>query len=159
YTDMSDGGNVGIGFAIPINSVRDMLPGLKTGKVARGVLGVSVERQSLPRDLTAKLGLPSQQGALISRIAPGGAAEAAGLKIKDVVVGFSGQTVHDDNELVNMVMGTTPGTTVALKVYRGGKAITINAKVGELNLEQENAAGESVMLPQLPDGQKTAVGL
>jgi serine protease Do len=163
FTDDSSGGNVGIGFAIPINSIRDMLPGLKAGKVARGVLGVSVERLTIPKDVADRFGLPSQQGALVSRVTPGGPAQAAGLKIKDVIVNFNGQVVHDDNELVSLVMATVPGTTVPVKLYRGGKLTTMNAKIGELNLTAENAApalaASTDEPPAMPTGRKTSIGL
>ena len=165
YTDQSlggGGGNVGIGFAIPINQVRDMLPGLKAGKVSRGRLAVSVERLPLPKDLTDEYGLPSQEGALISRVEPKGPASVGGMKIKDVVVEFNGQRVRDDNELVSLVLATPPGTTVPVKVYRDRKPLTLNITVGELDLNQESASPQTLTtmraLPEV-ESKKTAVGI
>jgi serine protease Do len=154
------GGNVGIGFAIPINQVRDLLPGLRAGKVSRGRIGVSVERIPLPKDLADQYGLPSQEGAFISRVDPKGPAAAGGVKIKDIVVEFNGQKVHDDNALVNLVLATPPGTTVPLKVYRDRKATTLNVKIGDLDLVAENA-GELLMLRTPPnvESKKTAIGV
>jgi serine protease Do len=165
YTDQSlggGGGNVGIGFAIPINQVRDMLPGLKAGKVSRGRIGVSVERIPLPKDLADQYGLPSQEGAFISQVVPKGPAALGGMKIKDIVVDVNGQKVRDDNELVNLIMASTPGTTVPIKVYRDRKLITLNVPIGELDLNQENAAPQTLTtMRALPDveSKKTALGI
>jgi serine protease Do len=163
FTDQSGGmggGNVGIGFAIPINQVRDLLPGLRSGKVARGRIAVSVERIPLPKDLADQYGLPSQEGAYISRVDPKGPAGAAGMKIKDIVVEFNGRPVHDDNALVSMVLATPPGTTVPLKVYRDKKPLTLNVKIGDLDLVAENA-GDLTILRAAPnvESKKTAVGV
>jgi serine protease Do len=165
YTDQSfggGGGNVGIGFAIPINQVRDILPGLKAGKVSRGRIGVSVERIPLPKDLTDQYGLPNQDGAFISQVVPKGPAGLGGMKIKDIVVDVNGQKVHDDNDLVNLVMAATPGATVPFKVYRDRKLITLNITIGELDLNQENAASQTLTtMRALPDveSKKTALGI
>jgi len=155
------GGNVGIGFAIPINQVRDMLPGLKAGKVSRGRIGVSIERVPTPKDLAESYGLPSQEGALISRVDPKGPGAAAGVKIKDFVVEFNGQKVHDDNELVNMVIATQPGATVPMKIYRDRKPMTIDVKVGDLDLAAEASANTFTTLRAMPDveSKKTALGI
>jgi serine protease Do len=155
------GGNVGIGFAIPINQVRDMLPGLKAGKVSRGRIGVSIERLPIPKDLADSYGLPGQEGALISRVDPKGPGAAAGVKIGDFVVEFNGQKVHDDNELVNMVVATAPGSTVPMKIYRDRKAMTISVKVGDLDLAAEASSNTFTTLRAMPDveSKKTAVGV
>jgi serine protease Do len=130
-------GNLGIGFAIPINLVRDILPGLREGKVVRGVLGVSVLRQPLTKDLAASYGLPGTSGAVVGSVTAGGPAERAGIKRDDVITQFNGKTVKDNNALVDMVMRTAPGTTVPVEIYRSKKAMTLNVKVDELNLAQE----------------------
>jgi serine protease Do len=165
YTDQTmggGGGNVGIGFALPINQVRDILPGLKAGKVSRGRIGVSVERIQLPKDLTDQYGLPNQDGAFISQVVPKGPAGLGGMKIKDIVVDVNGQKVHDDNDLVNLVMAATPGATVPFKVYRDRKLMTLNITIGELDLNQENAASPTLTtMRALPDveSKKTALGI
>jgi serine protease Do len=130
-------GNLGIGFAIPINLVRDILPGLREGKVVRGVLGVSVLRQPLTKDLAASYGLPGTSGAVVGSVTAGGPAERAGIKRDDVITQFNGKAVKDNNALVDMVMRTAPGTTVPVEIYRAKKAMTLNVKVDELNLAQE----------------------
>jgi serine protease Do len=130
-------GNLGIGFAIPINLVRDILPGLREGKVVRGVLGVSVLRQPLTKDLAASYGLPGTSGAVVGSVTAGGPAERAGIKRDDVITQFNGKAVKDNSALVDMVMRTAPGTTVPVEIYRNKKAMTLNVKVDELNLAQE----------------------
>ena len=136
-------GNLGIGFAIPINLVRDILPGLREGKVTRGVLGVSVLRQPLTKDLAASYGLPGTSGAVVGSVTAGGPAEKAGIKRDDVITQFNGKTVKDNSALVDMVMRTAPGTTVPVEIYRAKKAMTLNVKIDELNLAQEVEASNA----------------
>ena len=145
-------GNLGIGFAIPINMVRDILPGLREGKVTRGVLGVSVLRQPLTKDLAASYGLPGTSGAVVGSVTAGGPADKAGIKRDDVITQFNGKTVKDNSALVDMVMRTAPGTTVPVEIYRNKKPTTINVKIDELNLaqEQETVGGGNVR----PDRQR-----
>jgi serine protease Do len=100
-------GNIGIGFAIPINAVRDLLPQLSTGKVVRGRIGVEV--RALPREGFDEFGLKTRSGALVARIASGGAAEKAGLEPGDVIVEFNGKPVSTSDSLVQMVLQTRPG--------------------------------------------------
>jgi serine protease Do len=138
-------GNLGIGFAIPINLVRDILPGLREGKVTRGVLGVSVLRQPMTKDLASSYGLPNTSGAVVGSVVAGGPADKAGIKRDDVITQFNGKVVKDNSALVDMVMRTAPGTTVPVEIYRNKKPMTINVKVDELNLaqEQETVAGDN----------------
>jgi serine protease Do len=139
-------GNLGIGFAIPINLVRDILPGLREGKVTRGVLGVSVLRQPLTKDLAESYGLPNTSGAVVGSVTAGGPADKAGIKRDDVITQFNGKSVKDNSALVEMVMRTAPGTTVPVEIFRNKKAMTLNVKVDELNLaqEQEVSGGDTV---------------
>jgi len=132
------GGNLGIGFAVPINTVRDILPQLEKGKVVRGRIGVSLIPSSPTRDDIAELGLPSTGGAII-RDVPEGPAKTAGVRVGDVIVEFNGKAVTDNNQLVGMVTRTTPGTTVPMKVVRDKKTISLNVKVDELDLDAEQA--------------------
>ena len=128
-------GNIGIGFAIPINTVRDVLPGLRSGKITRGRIGVSV-RVIQPEEVEA-LNLKDRKGALVATVPAGGPAAAAGIKPGDVIVEFNGKPVLKSDDLVQQVVRTTPGTTVPVKVLRDGKEQTLNVKVEELNLENE----------------------
>jgi serine protease Do len=131
------GGNMGIGFSVPINTVRDILPQLRSGKVVRGVIGVSVLRRPMTEAYARDLGLPGPGGAEIATVVEGGAADRAGLEVGDVVVEFNGEKVADNDALVGMVVRTRPGTTVPVKIYRNGKPATLNVTVAELDLQAE----------------------
>jgi serine protease Do len=130
-------GNIGIGFAVPINTVRDLLPQLHTGRVIRGRIGVQVT--AVPLDSFEDFGLKSRAGALVSSVASGGAADKAGLEAGDVIIEYNGRPVPTTNELVKMVTATKPGTTVPVKVMRrrDRQEGTLNITVEELDLEAE----------------------
>jgi serine protease Do len=137
YTDSARSANIGIGFATPINAIRDLLPQLRTGKVVRGVIGVSVQNTPLSDEVAKGLGLPNGNGALLTQVNPGGPAARAGLESGDVITQFNGQDVQDSDALVAMVVGTKPGTSVPVTVYRDKKRQTLNVTVDELDLEAE----------------------
>jgi serine protease Do len=134
YTDQRQG-NIGIGFAMPINAVRDLLPQLRTGKITRGRIGVAVT--PVPSDVIDELGLTERKGALVRTVDRTGPAAAAGLEPGDVIVEFNGKPVPNNNALVSMVVNTKPGTTVPVKVVRDKKERSFNIKVAELNLDEE----------------------
>ena len=131
-------GNVGIGFAIPINLVRELLPQLRSGKITRGRIGVGIG--PIPVDAVDEFGLKDRNGAVVLNLAPGGAAARAGLEPGDVIVGYNGKQIRNRDELVAMVTATKPGTTVPLRVMRDRQERTINVTVEELNLESEATA-------------------
>jgi serine protease Do len=131
-TPESAGGNVGVGFAIPINTVSDLLPQLRKGKVTRGRIGVGLEPRSLTRDEAEDLGLSTGGGALISRVESDGPARAAGINVGDVIVEFNGRPVRSNDELVSLVTRTAPGTTVPVKIVRDKKTMTLNVRVDEV---------------------------
>jgi serine protease Do len=128
-------GNIGIGFAIPINTVRELLPMLHTGKVTRGRIGVSVA--AVPLEGYQDFGLKSRTGALVSSVASGGAADRAGIEAGDVIVEFNGKAVPGTSDLVKMVTATRPGTSVNVKLLRDQKERTVSVTVEELDLEAE----------------------
>jgi serine protease Do len=137
YTDPQRAANIGIGFATPINTIRDLLPQLRTGKVTRGVIGVGVSRNPVSKEMAQAMGLPSAGGALLSTVTPGGPADKAGLQRGDVIVEFNGRPVADNEALVSLVVSTKPGTTVPVTVYRNKQRRTLNVTVDELDLEAE----------------------
>lgn len=132
------GQNAGVGFAIPINMAKDLLPMLKQGKVVRGYLGATV--QPINSVLKDKLKLKENKGALISDLTPGGPAEKAGLQDHDVIVSFQGKEVKDSNELVSMVSSTPVGTKAEVEVIRKGKKKTFNIPLGERPGSEESPA-------------------
>ena len=131
------GGNMGIGFAVPINTVKEILKQLETGKVKRGRIGVSIQNARIdPADLK-DLGLTSTNGAVIGLVNAGGPGDKAGMKVADIVTEFNGKTVTDSKSLIDMVVHTSPGTTVPVKVVRDGKALSLNVTIEELNVDDE----------------------
>ncbi|MGE3518032.1 MAG: trypsin-like peptidase domain-containing protein [Vicinamibacterales bacterium] len=135
FTNARAEGNIGIGFAVPINTVRDLLPQLHQGKVIRGRIGLQMT--AVPRDGYEDFGLKSRAGALVSSVANGGPAEKAGVKPGDVIVEYNGRPVTNTTDLQKMVSGTKPGTSAKLKVVRNGKEQTLSATVEELDLDAE----------------------
>src|SRR6185369_9274463 len=125
------GGNIGIGFAIPSNMAKAVLDQLlKSGKVRRGMIGVTI--QAVSADLAASLNLPAARGAIVNSVQPGGPAEKAGVKMGDVVTAFNDAPVIDNNNLRNMVASTQPGTDVVLTLLRDGSEKRLTVKLGEL---------------------------
>jgi serine protease Do len=134
-TNARSEGNIGIGFAVPINTVRELLPQLRNGKVIRGRIGVTVT--VVPREDYQEFGLKTRAGAVVSEVAPNGAAGKAGVEPGDVIVQYNGRPVTTSDELVKMVTATKPGTNVPIKVMRNKAEKTLNLTVDELDLDAE----------------------
>jgi Do/DeqQ family serine protease len=125
------GGNIGIGFAIPSNmakAVMDQL--LKTGKVRRGMLGVTI--QSVDADLASSLNLPAARGAIVSAVTPGGPADRAGIKRGDVIVSVNNQPIADNNVLRNHVASLGPNSNASVTVIRNGREQKVQVTLAEL---------------------------
>ena len=135
YADSRQSGNIGIGFAIPINIIRDLLPQLRTGKITRGMIGVTV--QSVPRDALEEFGLKERKGAVVGTVSEGGPAKRAGVLPGDVILEVNGKPVSSRDELVQTIVALKPGTTVPIKVLREKQEKTLNVTIGELDLEAE----------------------
>ena len=128
----SNDGNIGIGFAIPVNMAKNVMEQLRTkGKVTRSQLGVTV--QTVTSDLAESLGLKQAHGAVVSSVAPGSAAERAGVKRGDVIESFNGQAVHDTNTLRNRVAEAGAGATAELVIVRDGSEKKLSVKLDEAN--------------------------
>jgi serine protease Do len=136
FTDARQQGNIGIGFAIPINNVRELIPQLRTGKITRGVIGVSVV--AVPPDALDEFGLKERRGALVGQVGRGQPAAKAGIEPGDIILEFNGKPVKNTDELVATVVRTKPGTTVPVKVLREKQERTFNVTVDELDLENES---------------------
>jgi serine protease Do len=137
-TNTRSEGNIGIGFAVPINIVRELLPQLREGKVVRGRIGVSV--LPVPREDYAEFGLKSRTGAVVGTVTNSGPAAKAGIQPGDVITEYNGRPVPNTNDLVKMVVATKPGTSVPVKVLRDKQEKTFHVTVEELDLEAEQAA-------------------
>jgi putative serine protease PepD len=129
-------GNVGIGFAVPSNSVRQVVPILlRGGKVRRPYLGVS--SASVTPEIAKLLGADTQDGALVREVTPGGPAATAGLRAADpagrggdIIVAVDGNRVRDPQDVAGAIEGKSPGQTVSIDVVRNGKRKTIEVKLG-----------------------------
>ncbi len=123
------GGGSGIGFAVPSNLVKALLPQLeKEGSVTRAWLGIGI--QELTADIAKALGLPVSEGAIITSVNEGAPAAKAGLKPDDVVVAIDGQKIGSDRELTRTVGLKRPGSTSTLDIFRGGKRQQIKVTLG-----------------------------
>jgi serine protease Do len=157
YTDQR-AANIGIGFATPINTIRDLLPQLRTGKVTRGALSVSLEPFGLSKEMADSLGLPNTNGALLRSIGEGGAAEKAGLKAGDVIVEYNGKPVKDNDSLVGMVVTTKPGTSVPMTIVRDKQRKAMTVTMGELDLDREQLR-TARRVPDQPEPAATGLGM
>jgi len=141
YTSGQSPTNIGIGFAVPIKAVRDVLPQLETGKVVRGRIGVQV--RDVPRDTLEEFGLKERTGALVSVVTNGGPSAKAGIQPGDVIVQFNGKPVANRTALVQLVMATKPGTTVPVRIIRDKAEKSVSVTVEELDLEAESGGSRS----------------
>jgi Do/DeqQ family serine protease len=122
------GGNVGIGFAVPINMARQVMDQLVNyGEIKRGRIGVAI--QDLTPDLAQALGTRHTQGAVIARVEPGSPAERAGLRTNDLVVAINGAPMRSGTELRNRVGLSRIGDEVELTVERGGAERSVAVRI------------------------------
>jgi serine protease Do len=131
----SNGGNQGIGFAVPINLASHVMERLiSSGRVVRACLeGVKI--QDITSDLAEGFNLPNQNGALIGDVEPNSPAEKAGIKSGDVIVGFNGKDITDVNNFQLAVSECAPGSSAALKLLHNGESKTATVTLTELRNE------------------------
>lgn len=134
------GGFMGISFAIPIDVAMNIKDQLVThGRVQRGRLGIAI--QGVDKELAQSFGLPDARGALIASVEPGSAADKAGLRPGDVVLGVEGNRVGDSADLPRIIGEKRPGTRIRLDVWRDGKSREVIATLDELTPEPAAVAG------------------
>jgi serine protease Do len=122
-------GNQGIGFAIPIGLVKNVMDQLvKNGKVVRGYIGAIL--QNVSPELQQQFNLPSTQGALVSQVEPGSPGATAGLQVGDAIVAMNDQPIHDRNELTISVIQMSPGSVAHLDVMRNGQKKRVDVTLG-----------------------------
>ena len=125
------GGNVGIGFAIPINLVKELLPQLRNdGQVTRGWLGVAFQKMTPLLAESLKVGEP--RGALVAQVLPDTPAQEGGIKAGDVIVEFDGIPIEATGNLPMIVARTPVGKEVGVKVLRDGGERTLTVRIGKL---------------------------
>jgi len=129
------GGNVGIGFALPINMAKAILSDLKNkGKVTRGWLGVMI--QKITPKLQESFHLKSTRGALVNDIAPQGPADRGGMKRGDIIIRFDGMDISSIEALPKQVASIKPGTSVDIEVIREGKPKILKIKIDPMKMEK-----------------------
>jgi serine protease Do len=142
------GGNIGIGFAIPINLAKNVYSQIvDTGTVERGFLGIEMEE--LTPELAHAFGLKDTNGVVVREAVKGSAAEKAGIKHNDVIVEFQGQPVQSANELRNRVAMIKPGTDVEIVVLRDGKRNSFSVKLTERSKSIAAESGRSELQGKL----------
>jgi serine protease Do len=135
------GGNMGIGFSIPINQARVIMNSLiETGKVTRGFLGVVI--QDITPEIAGALGVAPGEGVLVANVGANTPAGKSGIKQGDIIVKFNGKPVKTVSGLRNAVASIKPGASIATEVLREGKSKTINVKVEEQPQDMRAAIGE-----------------
>jgi len=133
------GGNVGIGFAIPINMAKSVMPQLKErGKVVRGWLGVTI--QVVTQEIKEKFGLKTEEGALIGEVTKDSPADKGGLKRGDVIINFDGRKIKVMNSLPAMVAETPVDKEVEILIIRKGREKRLTITIGELEEDTRVAA-------------------
>ena len=142
-------GAQGIGFAIPINMVKQLMPTLiRDGKFTRSALGVVIrDARDLSPDEHKQLKIAGEKGAVIQQIEPGGPAEKAKIEVGDVIVGFEGQTIDRGSLLQWLASTAGVGKTVTVRVLRTGKPVDLKVTLGEL---KEPKARAPQLRPHLP---------
>ncbi|MFN0218086.1 MAG: Do family serine endopeptidase [Hyphomicrobium sp.] len=151
------GGNVGIAFAVPANTVQDVITQLKAGgTVNRGWLGVKI--QNVDEDTAASLGLSEPKGALISEVTPNGPAQASGLKTQDAILQVNADKIADSRDLARKIAEFAPDTTVDVKVWRNNAEQNVKVKLGLFpnNPEAAMSGGDD---GDKPDAEKPSPSL
>ena len=167
------GGNIGIGFAIPIDMAKSIITQLKdSGKVTRGWLGVAI--QTVTAELAKSFDLDEPMGALVAEVTEGGPAKKAGIQRGDIITHFRGEQVPKSHDLPAMVAQSPVGEKVQVTILRGGQEKTIPVTLGELpdqiaqaggreeseaswGMTVANISDEHIQRYRLPDDQKGIV--
>lgn len=137
------GGNIGIGFAIPIKMARQIMKDLiENGKVIRGYLGIWL--QDVTSELAKALDLDKTQGALVSDVEEDGPADQAGLQRGDVIVEFGGESIENSTELQKLTAQTKPGTEVNIIFFRDGQKMEKSVTLKERKSERQEQKQKSL---------------
>jgi serine protease Do len=120
----------GIGFAIPINIAKNLLPQLKTGKIVRGWLGIMI--QDITPELAKSFGLKSSKGVIVSDVVKGSPADQASLQRGDVILRFNGKEIENAHMLSQLAAATAPNTSVKIDLLRNGQEETLSLTVGTM---------------------------
>lgn len=162
-----NGGNIGIGFAIPSNQAKTVIAELReSGSVERGWLGVQI--QNLDPELATSLGLDHEHGALVSEVLGDGPAKRGGVLAGDVITAFNDREIDSARTLSRVVADSDPNDTARVTVWRNGKSHELHVKVGEASASEKVAAETpanagvgtlGLMLRPLTDQDKAQLGV
>ena len=146
---LSQGGSIGIGFAIPSNNAKQVVDQLiKYGETKRGWLGVRI--QDVTKEIADAEELDKPRGALVSSVSPGSPSEKGGIKAGDIILEFDGTVINQMRELPMIVAQTEVGKTVRVKIWRNKKEIFKKIKLGRLETSSD-------FKPKKPKALKTTV--
>jgi len=128
-TDGASRVNAGVGFSVPINVAKEILPQLlEKGRVIRGWMGVTI--QAVSPELAETYGLDEARGAIVSSVTPDSPADDAGIEPEDVILAADGNEIRDNGDLSRYIASKAPGTEVELDVLRNGERRKISMKLG-----------------------------
>ncbi len=153
----------GLGFAVPVNMLKDILPKLKQGKVTRGWLGVTL--QPLDENLAKSFGMSSTDGILVANVIDGDPAALSGVQAGDIIIAVDGSPIKDGRTLTNLIGSKAPNESVILTVFRDGKKLDIRVKLGERPVGNEVASNDNtnknriINVTQLSNEQAAALGV
>jgi serine protease Do len=151
-----NGGSIGIGFAIPSSVAKPIVEQLRTqGHIDRGWLGVSI--QPVSKEIADSLGLKDEKGALVATIQPNSPAAKAGVKQGDVIRSIDGHTVDQFRDVPRLVANAGPDKSMSLGVWRDGKEIKVDAKLGAMPSEQTASADEGDKAQGAPEPKSSSV--
>jgi serine protease Do len=135
------GGNVGIAFAVPADTVKRVVEQLeKGGKVSRGWLGVKI--QNIDKDLAGSLGLKEPKGAIVSEVMKDGPAADAGLKVEDAILSVDDKKIEDSRDLARTIADLPAKATVDVKVWRNKGEQSVKVKLGTYPANAEAAEND-----------------
>lgn len=141
-----NGGNVGVGFAIPSDQASSIVQKLiKNGSIERGFIGVQI--QPVTDDMAGAIGLKGTDGALVASVSDDSPAAKAGIKVGDVITGFNDQDIKDPRDLARKVAAVTPGEKTPITVWRQDKSVELSIEVGKFDNDKvaSNAGGGNDM--------------
>jgi serine protease Do len=147
-----------IGFAVPINQARSILPQLRdNGRVSRGYIGLSL--RDVDPDLQRSLGLSNSDGALVQDVTPGSPGARAGIRTYDLIVAVDGKAVSGDDQLIALIAARQPGTVATLQVVRDNRPLNLAVKLAERPPRERKTANDDFPTPQPSSQRGPSLGL
>ena len=147
-----------IGFAVPINQARAILPQLRDkGRVSRGYIGVSL--RDVDADVQRSLGLANSDGALVQDVTPGSPGARAGIRTYDLIVAVDGKAVSGNDQLIQLIAARQPGTVATLQVVRDNRPMNVAVKLAERPLRERKTTNDDYQAPQPSSQRGPSLGL